>query len=86
MVTIMPITKARINLGDIVKRAKLNKEYFVFEKDGYPVAGLMGVDEFEDYLDVHNLHSAEQIKQSGAEYTSGKFRPATFLLQEMRGK
>jgi len=37
----MPITKARINLGSIIKKVRLNKEYYVLEKDGYPVAGIM---------------------------------------------
>jgi len=28
----------------------LNREYFILEKDGIPVAGIMNVDELEDYL------------------------------------
>ena len=51
MVNIIPITQARINLGSIVKRVRLDKEYFVLEKDGYPVAGVMDIDEFEDFLE-----------------------------------
>jgi hypothetical protein len=27
----------------------LNKEYIIIEKDGIPIAGLMDIDEFEDY-------------------------------------
>ncbi len=34
------ITKARVNLGAVVKRAHLKGEYFILEKDGIPVAGL----------------------------------------------
>ena len=45
--TRLPLTKARIHLGAVVKRARLGKEYFILEKDGIPVAGLMGIDEFE---------------------------------------
>ena len=52
MVTTIPITKARINLGAVVKRVRVNKEYFILEKDGIPVAGLMDIDEFEDYLEM----------------------------------
>ena len=37
----MPMTKARINLGQLAKRAHLNNEYFILEKDGIPVIGIM---------------------------------------------
>ena len=43
----LPITKARINLGAVVKQVHLNKEYVILEKDGIPIAALMDVDEFE---------------------------------------
>lgn len=86
MITKIPITKARINLGDIVKRARLKKEQFIFEKDGYPVAGLMGIDEFEDYLDINNSDNAKEIKKSYGEYKSGKARLAGKLLDELKKK
>ena len=44
----IPITKARINLGQLAKRAHLNNEYFILEKDGIPVIGIMDADELED--------------------------------------
>jgi hypothetical protein len=39
MVNRIPITKARINLGQLAKRAHLNNEYFILEKDGIPTFG-----------------------------------------------
>ena len=39
----IPITKARTNLGQVVRRAHLNRECFVLEKDGIPVAGIMSL-------------------------------------------
>ena len=45
MVNRIPITEARVNLGAVVKRVHLNGEYFILEKDGIPVAGIMGADE-----------------------------------------
>lgn len=86
MITKIPITKARINLGAIVKRARLKKEFFILEKDGYPVAGLMDIDEFEDYLDINNPNNAGEIKRSYKEYKSGKIRPARELLAELKNK
>jgi hypothetical protein len=60
MVNRVAITTARINLGAIVKRAHLNGEYFILEKDGIPVAGIMDAKELEDYLDLR----APTVKQS----------------------
>lgn len=80
----MPITKARINLGSIIKKVRLNKEYYVLEKDGYPVAGIMDIDEFEDYLDARNEDLNKQIKESFGEFKNGKTRPINNLISEMK--
>ena len=48
MVHHIPITKARINLGQVVRRAHLNNEYFILEKDGIPIAGILDIAELED--------------------------------------
>ena len=84
MVTSIPITKARINLGALVKRVHLNKEYFILEKDGIPIAGLMDIDEFEDYLELKDPKIREHIRKSYQEYLTGKSRPAGELLAELR--
>src|SRR5213594_1772195 len=75
MVTNIPITKARINLGALVKRVHLNKEYFILEKDGIPIAGLMDIDEFEDYLELQDPKVRAHIRKSNEEYLAGKSRP-----------
>lgn len=79
----LPITQARINLGALVKRARLNKEYFILEKDGIPVAGLMDIDAFEDYLELHDPVVARQVQESAAEYRAGKSRAARSFLEEL---
>jgi PHD/YefM family antitoxin component YafN of YafNO toxin-antitoxin module len=84
MVTSIPITKARTNLGALVKRVRLNKEYFILEKDGIPIAGLMDIDEFEDYLELKDPKIREHIRKSYEEYLAGKSRPAEELLAELR--
>lgn len=83
MVTTIPITKARINLGAVVKRIRVNKEYFILEKDGIPVAGLMDIDEFEDYLEMQDPGVKRQIVTSTAEFNSGKSRLAGDFLTEL---
>jgi hypothetical protein len=80
----LPITKARINLGQVVKRAHLNKEYFILEKDGIPVAGIMDADELEDYLESQNPAVKTRIAAVRREYSAGKGRPATHLLDELK--
>jgi hypothetical protein len=44
------MSKARVTLGDVVKRAHLNGEYFILEKDGIPIAGIMDADELVSEL------------------------------------
>ena len=83
MVTRLPITKARVNLGAVVKRVHLNKEYIIIEKDGIPIAGLMDIDEFEDYLEQQDASVQKAIAASHTEYEAGKSRSATDLLAEL---
>ena len=35
----------------MVKQVHPNKEHVILEKNGIPIAALMNVDEFEDYLE-----------------------------------
>ena len=64
MVHRLPLTKARINLGQVVKRAHVNKEYFILEKDGIPVAGILDADELEDYLELQDLRFAVRFTRA----------------------
>lgn len=80
----IPITKARINLGQVVRRAHVNRDYFILEKDGIPVAGIMNVDDFEDYLELQDPALKNQIKKSHQEYRRGKARSASKFLTELR--
>ncbi|MEO8601897.1 MAG: type II toxin-antitoxin system Phd/YefM family antitoxin [bacterium] len=86
MVQHLPLTQARINLGAIVKRVHLNKQYVVLEKDGIPVAGVMPIDEFEDYLELQHPTMRAHIRKSNAEYLAGKSRRADAFLAELRQK
>src|SRR5215475_3852642 len=80
----LPITQARINLGAVVKRVHLNKEYIILEKDGIPIAGLMDIDEFEDYLELQDPQVRAHIHTSNEEYLAGKSRSAHELLTELQ--
>jgi len=83
MVYRIPITKARVNLGQVVRRVHVNKEYFILEKDGIPVVGLMDADEMEDYLELQDPKVREHIRKSRQDFLAGKSRPAEMLQKEL---
>ena len=86
MVHRLPITKARINLGAVAKRAHLAGDYFILEKDGIPIAGITGADEMEDYLERRDPKIRAFIRKSHEEFLAGNHRPAEDLLPELRGQ
>jgi PHD/YefM family antitoxin component YafN of YafNO toxin-antitoxin module len=81
----IPITKARVNLGAVVKRVHLKGEYFILEKDGIPVAGLLSVNELEDYLELRDPKVIKQLTESKKDYEAGRVRNAWDLLDELKG-
>jgi len=87
LVNRLPLTKARINLGALIKRVHNNKEHFVLEKDGIPVAALIDVDEYEDYLDARDPELKLQIREGQEEYRSGKLNEdLESFLAKLKGK
>ena len=80
----LPLTEARNHLGAVVKGVHLRKEYVILEKDGIPLAALMDVGEFEDYLELHDPKVQEHIRKSNQEYLAGKSRPAGEFFRELR--
>src|SRR5437899_70805 len=80
----MPLTKARINLGQVVRRVHVNREYFILEKDGIPVAGIMSVADMEDYLEMLDPGVKKQIEKSSTEYRRGQARNVREFLAELR--
>ncbi len=83
MIKTLPITKARINLGAVVKKIHLNKEYVILEKDGIPIVGIMDIDEFEDYLEIQDPKIQMEIRQSYQEHLAGKSRPIEEFFKEL---
>ena len=83
VVTRVALTKARHNLGALIRRVYAGNECFILEKAGLPVAALMDVDEFEDYLELHDPEVSRAIGESRKEHLAGKSRPAEELLREL---
>ena len=80
----LPITKARINLGQIARRAHNGHEYFILEKDGIPVIGIMAADELEDYIELRDAKVKASIAASRKDLARGKTRPAGTLRAELK--
>jgi len=80
----LPVTDARRHLGEVIKKVRINKDYFILEKDGIPVAGIMDIDEFEDYLELRDIGVKKQIQKSYGEYNRGKARPARDFLRKIK--
>jgi PHD/YefM family antitoxin component YafN of YafNO toxin-antitoxin module len=86
VINTMPMTEARTNLGAVAKRVHLNKEYFLIEKDGIPIIGIMDADELEDYLELQDPKARRDIEKSNEDIKAGRVRPARELLAELRGE
>ncbi len=80
----MPMTKARTNLGALAKRVHLNKEYFILEKDGIPIIGIMDADELEDYLELQDPKARADIEKSNQDIREGRTRSIDELIAEFQ--
>ncbi len=54
----IPISKARVNLGAVVRGVREKGDIIVLEKDGIPVASIVDVDLVEDLRDALDLAAA----------------------------
>ncbi len=82
----MPMTKARTQLGSLVRGVHVAGDVVVLEKDGIPVAGLLDIDAVEDYLESKDPALRKRLRASMKAYQSGRGRPAREFLEELRGK
>jgi PHD/YefM family antitoxin component YafN of YafNO toxin-antitoxin module len=83
-VTTIPISKARNNLGALIQQGHLNREYLILEKDGIPMAGIIDIDEFEDYSELQDPTVRPIIARGRQEYLAGKSQPAEDLLRQLQ--
>lgn len=71
-------------LGRVAMRVRRRNEYAIIEKDGVPLAGIVAMDEFEDYLELQDPRLKRQIAEGYAEYLRGETRPAREFLAELK--
>ena len=82
----MPMTKARTQLGALVRGVHVEGDVVVLEKDGIPVAGLLDIDAVEDYLESQDPALRRRLRASMKAYRSGRGRPAREFLKELKAK
>ena len=79
----VPISKAKISLNSLVKRVHRDHEYLILKDNGTPLAAVLDIDEFEDYLELNEPKVRRDIEQSTKEFREGKGRPAREFLAEL---
>ena len=80
------ISKAKISLNSLVKRVHRDHEYLILKDNGTPLAAVMDIDEFEDYLELNDPKVRRDIEQSTKEFREGKGRPAREFLAELEAE
>jgi hypothetical protein len=86
-VQLLPISKARMSFGSVIQRAHQNRELFVIEKGGVPMAAVMGLDDLDDFLDMFDEDLKAQIAEGWAEYKRGELKKTgQEFLDELRGE
>ncbi|MBX9660395.1 MAG: type II toxin-antitoxin system prevent-host-death family antitoxin [Nitrospiraceae bacterium] len=76
MIKRITLTEARVHMGAVIKRVQKG-ERFILEKDGIPVAGLLPVDQFEDYLKDRDPKAVKQTTQPKKVQKSRRVRNAS---------
>jgi antitoxin YefM len=73
---ILPVTKAKRNLLDIVKRMEEEDETIAITRNGEPVGVLMGISRYEALMETIEILSDKQImrvlEQSKKDFESGR--------------
>lgn len=82
----MPMTKARTQLGSLVRAVNVEGDVVVLEKDGIPVAGLIDIDALDDYLETRDPALRRRVRSSMKAHRAGRTRPVRELLARLRAE
>ena len=82
----IPMTKARVNLGAVVRAVATEGEIVVLEKDGIPLAAILDLDKLEDLLDLQDPELKAQLRRSAADARAGRGRPIEDLIAELESE
>lgn len=80
----MPVSKARVHLGEILERVREKGERVILEKNGIPVAAIINLGELEDWFEVHDPAIQKRLEASYKDLLARKIFPAAAVLAEGR--
>ena len=90
MTTTIPALKLRRKLGEVLEKVARERERFVIEKAGIPLAILLEIHEYENLLDALEILAEQadpefqkQLKEGWEEYKAGKARPLEEVLASL---
>lgn len=79
MITTIPALKLRRQLGEILEKVARERQRFIVEKGGIPLAVILEFHEYEDILDKLEILAEQldpefqkQLKEGWEEYKAGK--------------
>jgi prevent-host-death family protein len=79
----LPVTKARVNLGAVLRHVHEDKVPIILERNGEPIAVILDVDQFEDSAELHDPAVNAAIAESRRQYEAGKGRPIEEFFAEL---
>lgn len=71
MVKTLSLEKAKTDLPNIVEKLQ-SGDFVIVQKNGRPVAGIVDVDDMEDFVELQNPLLKKQITKGYAEFKAGK--------------
>ena len=80
----LSITEAGGLLDALVKRVSLHQDYIVLEQNGNPIAGVLDIDDFEDYLELQDPEVCWHIRKSNEDFLAGNLRPSRDFVAALR--
>ena len=64
--TIISATELNRHSGDILRRVALHGEHFLIDRDGYPLAVILAVGEYNDYARAHGAGIRSKSDEVGS--------------------
>lgn len=83
MVKTLSLEKAKTELPSIVEKLQ-SGDFVVIQKNGRPVAGIVDVNDMEDFVELQNPLIKKQIAKGHTEFKAGKTMSASLFLKSLK--
>lgn len=85
MTKTLSINDVTKTLPDIIESLQ-SGNYIIVEKNGKPVAGIIDVDDMEDFIELQSHSLKAQVRKGYKELKAGRTVPARPFLQSLKRK